>query len=421
MSLFRLSLVIVCLIQLAGCQLYEFAAIQVNNQMAEPLWDTPNRESTVPLSLLQNLPMVSVRVNGKLMRFVVDTGAAVSVLLETPTTGELRLNQVGEVSISGAGEGFDSVAHVVDGVKLTVGTVHLEDLRFIYIPFNQIALFDHPDEVFFDGIIGIDVLKKFAVKFDYDEMSFHLAASEHRFVKDGLETDGWHQSELDFNGMTPYIQLEMQYANNTSAVQVDLLVDTGSTGYLGLAVNEEKHITLPVTYVPVTGVGVTGEITSRLTTLEYLKIGNQQMSSLPVSLTVSGGASDSRDGVLGNQVLSRFNQVYDFQGEQVWLQANQKMNQPTVLNRAGLGLLYSATGAIVKRITPGSAAAIHGLVAGDLITSINGVEVSRTNYDQLRHAMSHPDQDVADLCWLREGEHQCGSLNLFVPYATASS
>ena len=119
-------------------------------------------------------------------------------------------------------------------------------------------------------------------------------------------------------------------------------------------------------------------------------------------------------------MLSRFNQVYDFQGEQVWLQANQKMNQPTFLNRTGLGLLSSATGAIVKRITPESAAAIHGLVAGDLITSINGVEVSRTNYDQLRHEMSHPDQDVADLCWLREGEHQCGSLNLFVPFATES-
>ena len=59
------------------------------------------------------------------------------------------------------------------------------------------------------------------------------------------------------------------------------------------------------------------------------------MPSLPVRLTVSGGASDSRDGILGNQVLSRFNQVYDFQGEQVWLQANQKMNQPTFPNRTG--------------------------------------------------------------------------------------
>jgi C-terminal processing protease CtpA/Prc len=151
-----------------------------------------------------------------------------------------------------------------------------------------------------------------------------------------------------------------------------------------------------------------------------LKIGNQKMTSLPVSLTVSGGSSDSRDGVLSNQVLSRFNQVYDFHGEQVWLQANQKINQPTFLNRTGLGLLSAAKGAIVKRITLGSGAEIHGLVAGDFITSINGVEVSRANYDQLRHAMSHPDQDVADLCWQREGEHQCGSLSLFVPFATES-
>lgn len=420
MSFFRLPLVLICLLQLAGCQLYEFAAIQVNNQMVKPLWDTPNHESTVSLSLLQNLPMVSVQVNGKPLRFVVDTGAAVSVLLETPNTAELNLNQVGEMPISGAGEGFDSVAHVVDGVTLTVGTVHLQDLRIIYIPFNQIALFDHPDEVFFDGIIGIDVLKKFAVKFDYDAMSFHLAAPDHLFVKDSIEAAGWHQSALDFNGMTPYIQLEMQYAHNTSPTQVELLVDTGSTQFLGLEVNEEKHITLPETYVPVIGVGVTGEITSRITTMEYLKIGNEQMTSLPVSLTVSGGASDSRDGVLGNQVLSRFNQVYDFQGEQVWLQANRKMNQPTFLHRTGLGLLSSTNGAIVKRITAGSAAEIQGLVAGDLITSINGVEVSRANYDQLRYEMSHPDQDVADLCWQRAGERQCGSLSLFVPFTTES-
>jgi predicted aspartyl protease len=420
MSIFRLPLVLVCLLQLGGCQVYEFAAIQLNNQMAEALWDKPNHESTVPLSLLQNLPMVSVQVNGKPLRFVVDTGAAVSVLLETPTTASLRLNKVGEVSISGAGEGVDSVAHVVDDVTLKVGTVKLEDLRFIYIPFNQIAFFDHPDEVFFDGIIGIDVLKKFAVKFDYDEMSFHLAAPDHRFVKDGLEAENWQLSALDFNGMTPYIQLEMQYADNTPPVQVELLVDTGSSGFLGLEVNEEKHITLPKTYVSVTGLGVTGEITSRITTMEYLKMGNEQMNSLPVSLTVSGGPSDSRDGVLGNKVLSRFNQVYDFQNDQVWLQANRKMNQPTFLPRTGLGLLSLTKGANVKRITAGSAAEIQGIVAGDLITSINGVKVSRTNYDQLRHEMSHPDQDVANICWQRAGEHQCGSLSLFVPFATES-
>ena len=57
MSLFRLPLVFMCLLQLAGCQLYHFAAIQMNNQMSEPLWDTPNHESKVPLSLLQNLQL----------------------------------------------------------------------------------------------------------------------------------------------------------------------------------------------------------------------------------------------------------------------------------------------------------------------------------------------------------------------------
>jgi hypothetical protein len=55
------------------------------------------------------------------------------------------------------------VAHLVDDVTLKVGLLQLEDLRFIYIPFSQIALFDHPDEVFFDGIIGIDVHPGIAV------------------------------------------------------------------------------------------------------------------------------------------------------------------------------------------------------------------------------------------------------------------
>jgi len=416
MSIFRLLLVPVCLLQLTGCQLYDYAALQLNNKMVEPVWKTPDQQSTVPLSLLHNLPMVALEVNGKPMRFVVDTGASSSVMLETAATRDLRLNQVGELSISGAGEGFDSVAHVVDGVTIQVGTVQLEDLRLVYIPFNQIALFDHPDEVFFDGILGIDVLKKFAVKFDYDEMSFQLAAAGLPFA-----TDGWYESKLDFVGATPFIQLEVQYTEDASPVLMDLLVDTGSSEYLALSVNPEKSITLPASYVPGTGVGVTGEITSRITTLEYLEIGNQQMSLLPVSLTVSGDPSDSKDGVLGNQTLSRFNQIYDFEKNRVWLQANQKMNQPTVLDRTGLGLFPHPMGAIVKRILSGSAAANHGLIPGDIITSIDGIDVSRTNYDQLRHGMNDPDRATASLCWERKGDNQCESLTLFVPLVTELS
>lgn len=413
---FRLPIVLVCLLHLAGCQLYEFAAIQLNNQMVKPVWESPEQQSTVRLSLLHNLPMVAVTVNGKPMRFVVDTGASVSVMLETAATNELSLNQVGEMPISGAGEGFESVAHVVDGVSIEVGAVALKDLRIVYIPFGQIALFDHPDEVFFDGIIGIDVLKKFVVKFDYDEMNFHLAAPDHLFA-----TDGWHQAELDFDGATPYLQLKMQYAKNLTPVQVELLLDTGSSEYLALTVNPEQNITLPMTYVPGMGVGVTGEIKSRLTTLEYLEIGDQQLGPLPVSLTVSGGPADSKDGVLGNQTLSRFNQVYDFGQERVWLQANRTFDQPALLTRTGLGLLPYPKGALVKRIIPGSAAEIHGFVSGDIITSVNGIDISRDNYDQLRQAMNHPDQAKANLCWQREADHQCGSLPLFVPFVTELS
>lgn len=416
MSIFRLPLVLVCLLQLTGCQLYDYAALQLNNQMVDPVWKTPEQQSTVPLSLLQNLPMVALEINGKAMRFVVDTGASSSVLLETSATRDLGLNKVGELSISGAGEGFDSVAHVVDGVTIQVGTVQLEDLRFVYIPFSQIALFDHPDEVFFDGILGIDILKKFAVKFDYDEMSFHLAASDLPFA-----TDDWYESELDFVGATPFIQLEVQYTKNASPVLMDLLVDTGSSGYLALTVNPEKDITLPLSYVPGTGVGVTGEITSRITTLENLEIGNRQMSSLPVSLTVSGGPEDSKDGVLGNQTLSRFNQVYDFENNRVWLQANRKMNQPAVIDRTGMGLFPHPVGALVKRILSGSAAANSGLIVGDIITSINGIDVTRSNYDQLRHGMNDSDRTTADLCWERKGNNQCDSLRLFIPLVTELS
>ncbi len=416
MSIFRLPLVLMCLLQLTACQLYEYGALQLNNQMVDPEWQTPDQQSTVPLSLLQNLPMVALEINGKAMRFVVDTGASSSVLLETAATLDLDLNKVGELSISGAGEGFDSVAHVVDGVTIQVGTVQLEGLRFVYIPFNQIALFDHPDEVFFDGILGIDILKKFAVKFDYDEMSFHLAASNLPFA-----TDDWYESELDFVGATPFIQLQVQYTKNASPVLMDLLVDTGSSQYLALTVNPEKDITLPLSYVPGTGVGVTGEITSRITTLENLEIGNRQMRSLPVSLTVSGGPEDSKDGVLGNQTLSRFNQVYDFENKRVWLQANRKMHQAAVVDRTGMGLISHPAGALVKRILSGSAAANSELIVGDIIKSINGIDVTRTNYDQLRHGMNEPDQATADLCWERAGNNQCDSLTLFVPLVTELS
>ena len=63
---------------------------------------------------------------------------------------------------------------------------------------------------------------------------------------------------------------------------------------------------------------------------EKLNLGKQSLLNIPVQLLTTKSAVSYRAHILGNEVLKRFNTVFDFQNNVVYLKPNSLLNLPYI-------------------------------------------------------------------------------------------
>ena len=97
--------------------------------------------------------------------------------------------------------------------------------------------------------------------------------------------------------------------------------------------------------------------------------------------------SVSRNGSLGNSVLKRFNVVFDYQREVMYLKPNYLFKEPFEHDMSGIEI--TAVGpaferVIIARVEAGSAAEQAGLKEGDRILSVNFKKVEELGIEELK-------------------------------------
>jgi tetratricopeptide (TPR) repeat protein len=129
--------------------------------------------TTIPFELVNHRPFISLMINGKgPLRFVIDTGASLSVLSDK-TAEKLGVKPVargGSARAVGGTGSFPIVYGLLD--SLAIGDVRIESIP-IYL--RTVHHDDHtPARERADGYIGLSVLANFAVTLDYQnkEMIF---------------------------------------------------------------------------------------------------------------------------------------------------------------------------------------------------------------------------------------------------------
>src|SRR5690606_25502328 len=80
-----------------------------------------------------------------------------------------------------------------------------------------------------DGVIGMDILKEFALKFDFVHQTLYLMERKRNF-----NTDGMFGMPLTMLNNVSYISLELYGAEHS------FLVDTGFSKFINLTINDPK-------------------------------------------------------------------------------------------------------------------------------------------------------------------------------------
>jgi hypothetical protein len=215
---------------------------------------------------------------------------------------------------------------------------------------------------------------------------------------------------IDVEGNTPY--LTTQIDNGGSIKQIKVMLDTGSTGTLSLFAGT-GDFTVPEKTFVTRSTGISGDSIHHRGLLTELTFGKYKFTDFPTDFTTQGSNHQSGShGVLGNQIMQRFNLVFDFTHQAIWVQPNKHYSNPIGVDRSGLGILPHTQGGIATDITPGTGAETLNIAKNSIITHINNQRLTADNFDQLTELFTTKNLAQVPLCWRAQKTEHCEMLAL---------
>jgi len=328
----------------------------------------------VPFQLWRNHIYISVRVNGRgPFRFIFDSGAG-GTAINRKLVNDMGLTHLGTAEARGVGGADSSEVYRID--LLEVAGVRLTGLPGSTINFDQL---ESVAETHIDGIIGYDLLNRFAISVDY---------TNHRLViyRPGTESRAtWGEPcRLTIDLRLPYVDATVE---DTIAARFRL--DTGSASTIDFHTPFVlAHSLLKDTsaYRPVTSTGIGGTIEGNVGLSPAINICDNRIDSLLVNFSsASTGifAGSNTAGNVGTGVLKAFTVTFDYGRETVYLKKTANFqNSASLRNMAGVELRTEHGKIVVKRVIAGRAADGF-LMSDDILVEINGRETKGKSIDEI--------------------------------------
>lgn len=247
--------------------------------------------------------------DSKPLRFLLDTGAT-DLVVNSNGSGMNAANAFTDSTLNTGASGSNWVKRSL-GNRLKLGDSFFTDLPLVAIPYP-------PD--FWDGVCGLSVLKQRIFRIDYEKRMIYFYQSYEPSA---------HSLRLKISYVegVPVVPVEISVNGKKKRVLVE--VDTGSDRVLDLNTpfvekNELRKGQRPFAISHIASSDPNAGVLENIR-FDYLKIGSLVLPNLPGALsTLKEGiqSSDKMDGVMGNNLLKRFQQTYDFGKGYLYLEPN---------------------------------------------------------------------------------------------------
>lgn len=270
---------------------------------------------TIPFILgKDNFIHIKGKINGSEdLDFIFDTGAGSLVLTEKGKRKNVNLKLDGTTQNIGSGGSKTQQTSSLN--NLEIGGLSWIDLPIIFINYNG--------SLQTDGVIGDNVFEDKIVEIDYDQKIIVVHSSL------PLITSDYSENEMRYRTGQPFIELTL--SNGDKKYSSWFLFDTGSK--YGLSVNSsfavENNLYGTMESIGTRrGKGTDGVIIkSETVLLQSLLIGDFELSKIPIDIEIVSSAGGLKYGILGNDILKRFNTIIDYQNGKVYLKTNKLINE----------------------------------------------------------------------------------------------
>ncbi|MDP9109712.1 MAG: retroviral-like aspartic protease family protein [Pseudomonadota bacterium] len=303
-----------------------------------PAQPAPIALATLPFTLQDNRIFVDVQINGMPAHVLLDTGGANAI---TPELAE-RLHLRGQpgATLLGAGEAPTATREVkID--RFALGPLTLRNQDFLVVDFAPIARAFH--FAHFDGMFGAEVLQTHVVALDFSRQQIRLYAPGTVLPESATMTS----LPCRFHDDKPLIEARID------GVAGQVILDTGDrsafTLYPAFANSSGLVARFAKQPAVVSGYGLGGPIPARVGSIDKLELGytsaevgakSRFSSQLAVAnvttrvpaVTRGAFASTAYAGSVGNEVLRRYDWIFDYPRGQLYAKANASIDAPFHFN-----------------------------------------------------------------------------------------
>ncbi|OFX37045.1 MAG: hypothetical protein A2X08_12050 [Bacteroidetes bacterium GWA2_32_17] len=238
---------------------------------------------------------------------------------------------------------------------------------------------------FVDGLIGIDYFKQGVLEINYHNKYIIIYQSI-----DSVDVSDYKL--VSIKKIENYFCMQMEVKINDSVtIKGNFIIDTGMpfsalTNYVAQKNNLDKKVERKVRYYTKYG-GIGGESSGFDFIADSLQISNFHLKNVNLSFSVDKSgilAGGEYLGIIGNNILERFDIIIDFKKSNLYLKPNENFYKPFISNR--LGFFYidrgkTMGGWIVTGLSEKSEAEKKGLKIDDKIISVNGIPIEKIPFE----------------------------------------
>ena len=341
---------------------------------------------TIPFRYIHNFIVLDARIFGTIhVQFIFDTGAEHVILFKREYTDVLQIPYDKRIPVMGSDRSQEIFALITRNGVLEITGLATKPTDMLVLEkdyFNIDEMVGSP----IAGLIGGGFFRNLVINIDYKKRQLTIIDPAHF-----TPAKDFSNLPIVMRTNKPYVQGTANLQDGT-AVEVDLLLDTGAGVPLLLHNNTHPSLHLPEQYIRgQLGMGLGGYLEGYIGRIQRLSFGQFEFpevltsfQDLETSLILD--KERNRNGIIGNQLLNRFEVYLDYNKENLYLKPYHKHPKPFNMDRSGL--IIFAYGPefrqfMIKGVIESSPADEADFLPGDIITKIQDTESRYYNLEGL--------------------------------------
>ncbi|HWK58824.1 MAG TPA: aspartyl protease family protein [Parapedobacter sp.] len=318
------------------------------------------------------------------LNFILDTGSS-GISLDSTTASSLGfVPEESDINIRG-------IAGVRKAKFLYAKQLKLNDLIVDSLNFhiNDYEFLSYVYGARIDGVIGYSLLSRYILKIDYDDQEMTICSQ------------GTIKYPRGGHLLRPFIRtlpVHSAQLKDHRRIRSRFLFDIGAG--LSLVLSKEFETDSSVMRkkrkrFPIEAHGVGGKLGMEMTLVKDFRLGPYRFRNVPTMIFEDEFNVTSYPylgGLIGNQILKRFNLIINYQRREIHLKPNSLYREPFEYSYSGMELYYVDGNIVVGSIIKASPAAIAGIEKGDIVIAVDNN--ANQNFTQYKKALTSAKKRV---------------------------